>query len=180
MRTIKAGANSTGKKKPYYLADVMQFVVPYMRPLAVAEATKEREKLQRESKALKPVQPKEESNKILVEVEHIKLEKMDEEDSDEWSSQSLEDVKDTRKRPAQDTEEYIPSKIAAQVAQPSPSAIPTNIEHVKSFLNSLVPELNEMNSAQFKNFKRRVLLLIDDIMTEIPSSTRQADSEYIM
>lgn len=39
-----------------------------------------------------------------------------------------------------------------------------SVDAVMSFLNSLAPELREMNLQQFKMFKRRVLSLIDDIL----------------
>lgn len=54
--------------------------------------------------------------------------------------------------------------------EPSPSTkSQTSTDPVMSFLNSLAPELREMNLQQFKMFKRRVLSLIDVILN--PSST---------
>lgn len=45
---------------------------------------------------------------------------------------------------------------------------------VKSFLNSLVPELRVMNLHQFKMFKRRVISLIDDILNPPPTTIESA------
>lgn len=170
---MKAPPTSTGKKKPYYLSEVMQFVVPYMRPIARAEAAKEKQR---------QLVKEHEEYQELKEIEEIKLEVPDDECYDS-SEQNAEDergkeIAATRKRPAQD-EELHHAKVA-KVAYPS-SPMPLDSDHVKSFLNSLLPELTEMNSAQFKNFKRKVLLLIDDIVTEMPAAPRRhTDDEYIM
>ncbi|KAF9417494.1 hypothetical protein HW555_005417 [Spodoptera exigua] len=179
MRTMKAPPpRVTGKKKPYYLADVMQFVVPFMRPIAMAEAAKDKQKKNQ------TLECKEGDNQpIEVEIEHIKVEPVEqEEDSDEWGPSSVEEEREgtphARKQSMQDERPQQINKMAK--LQPS-STVTLDSDHVKSFLNSLLPELHEMSSRQFKHFKRRVLLLIDDIMTEIPASPkRQPDDEYIM
>uniref|UniRef100_A0A6P7GA62 Uncharacterized protein LOC114339577 isoform X1 n=1 Tax=Diabrotica virgifera virgifera TaxID=50390 RepID=A0A6P7GA62_DIAVI len=49
------------------------------------------------------------------------------------------------------------------------SSTETSTDSVMSFLNSLAPELTEMNMHQFKIFKRRALSLVDDILN--PPST---------
>ncbi|KAF9814460.1 hypothetical protein SFRURICE_000187 [Spodoptera frugiperda] len=178
MRTMKAPPpRVTGKKKPYYLADVMQFVVPFMRPIAMAEAAKDKQKKNQ------AVDPKEGDNQpIEVEIEHIKVEQVDqEEDSDEYGQSSVEGDREgtplARKRSLQDDR---PSQ-SSKTAKLQSSSIALDSDHVKSFLNSLLPELHEMSSQQFKHFKRRVLLLIDDITTEIPASPRRhRDDEYIL
>jgi hypothetical protein len=37
------------------------------------------------------------------------------------------------------------------------------------FLMSLLPEIQEMSDSQMKQFKRRVLMLIDDILEDAPT-----------
>lgn len=111
------------------------------------------------------------------------MEQLDDEDSDDWGTVSIEDEREmfSRKRSVQDEEPQPNPKVARRV-QPSSSTVTLESDHVKSFLDSLLPELHEMSSQQFKNFKRRVLLLIDDITTEIPPSPRRrtSDSGYII
>uniref|UniRef100_A0A2A4J6Q7 MADF domain-containing protein n=1 Tax=Heliothis virescens TaxID=7102 RepID=A0A2A4J6Q7_HELVI len=172
MRTMRAPPRgSTGVKKPYYLADVMQFVVPYMRTLGETAAKKQQAKEAQEAQEKRPVQ---------VAIEEIKVEQLDDDDSSDWAEDERE-MSVSRKRSVQDDEPQQSVKVA-RIAQPSSSTVTLDSDHIKSFLNSLLPELNEMNSVQFKNFKRRVLLLIDDITTEIPASPRRRtnESEYIM
>ena len=175
MRTMRAPPTSTGKKKPYYLSEVMQFVLPFMRPIARAEAARQKQRLL--AKQL-------EDNQIPEAIEPIKLELPDDESCNS-SEQDIEEEREIdtpayRKRPAQDEVPHQVAKVP-KIAQPPPSPMPLDSDHVKSFLNSLLPELTEMNSAQFKNFKRRVLLLIDDIVSDIPAAPRRlTDDEYIM
>ncbi|XP_021187114.2 uncharacterized protein LOC110373940 [Helicoverpa armigera] len=181
MRTMKAPPRgSTGKKKPYYLSDVMQFLVPYMRPVPKSEEAKKR---LRQAKAAQEAQERQDKRPVQFAIEQVKVEQLDDEDSDDWGTVSIEDEREmfSRKRSVLDEEPQPSPKVTRRV-HPSSSTVTLESDHVKSFLDSLLPELHEMSSQQFKNFKRRVLLLIDDITTEIPASPsrRTSDSGYII
>lgn len=148
----------------------MQFLVPFLRPFIAKEKEKQQE-IEERKKALE------------VQVKQIKEEILDADSDDPSVASAEEEIEPavTRKRPAQEEQHYQSVKVANMTAQPTPSSIPLDSDHVRSFLNSLVPELNEMNSTQFKHFKRRVLLLIDDIVSEIPATpARHANEEFIM
>jgi hypothetical protein len=53
----------------------------------------------------------------------------------------------------------------------------------KMFLMSLLPEIHEMSDSQMKQFKRRVLVLIDDILGDMPTqhetSASSVSSHYM-
>jgi hypothetical protein len=46
----------------------------------------------------------------------------------------------------------------------------------KMFLMSLLPEIQEMSDSQMKQFKRRVLMLIDDILGDAPTQHETSSS----
>lgn len=154
-----------------------------MRPVAKAEAAKEKQilKVKPREESKTPVQF-ETSSTAQLQLDQIKVEEPDDvlDASSEQSIEEHNEVTAMRKRPVQE-EIFHQSVKVAKITQPASSLVSLDSDHVRSFLNSLIPELNEMNSAQFKNFKRRVLLLIDDIVTEIPGSPRRTtDDDVIM
>ncbi|XP_075982030.1 uncharacterized protein LOC142980493 [Anticarsia gemmatalis] len=170
MRTIKATGAGT-KKKPYYLAEVMQFIVPYLRPTTNTEPFLEAKKQQLENSRKDTKRPS-----LEIELEEIKVENLDDDISIHSNEWTIESTTSTRKRPQEIEEERYPNP-PKRPPHPPPAkpSIGSDHDQVASFINSLMPELREMNSAQFKCFKRRVLVLIDDITTEIPSTSHNDD-----
>lgn len=182
MRTIKATGAGT-KKKPYYLADVMQFIVPFLRPTTMSEADKQKiiniELNRAENSRIQESEP---TPLVEIALEEVKVESIDEDDTatsggPDWG---VEITNSSRKRPPDVEEQYTtvakkrPSSVQAVPVVPFESSDP-----VTSFVNSLMPELREMNSMQFKCFKRRVLVLIDDITSEIPNAPT-LENDYIV
>ncbi|CAB3225574.1 unnamed protein product [Arctia plantaginis] len=182
MRTIKATGAGT-KKKPYYLADVMQFIVPFLRPTTMTEAEKNKI-LNMELNRAENSRTKESESTASVEIalEEIKVESIDEDDTaqsggPDWG---VEITNSSRKRPPDVEEQYttITKKRLSSVQTSAIGPLETS-DPVTSFVNSLMPELKEMNSMQFKCFKRRVLVLIDDITSEIPNAPPH-ENDYIV
>lgn len=133
MRSLKQ--NQTRKKKPYYLADAMKFLLPYLNVPQKAP-------------------PKEQTAQFAnTHSVHIKVEPHIEsyespEDSlmDDFENQNLECDN---------------SSVSSDEDRNVATRVPN--DPVTSFLDSLGPELKEMTFEQFKMFKRRVLALVDDI-----------------
>ncbi|XP_050346560.1 uncharacterized protein LOC126770966 [Nymphalis io] len=164
MRCLKAVSVPGSKRKPYYLFDVMQFLVPHIKqnilidPITVTYESKQSvsETKETENESFK------DSIETMNDIE-IKHE-FDESSSESYVNEFI------KKRRLDDTDMNIINYIerSARAERPLSERIVHNLnDPVVSFLNSLVPELNEMNTSQFKIFKRRALALIDNIKGDI-------------
>ncbi|XP_026486998.2 uncharacterized protein LOC113394042 [Vanessa tameamea] len=163
MRCLKAVSIPGSKRKPYYLFDEMQFLVPHIKQNILTDSTVPYESRQTVSETKETENDSfKDSIETLNDVE-IKHE------FDESSSESYVN-EFTKKRRLDETDMNIINYIERNVRTERP--VSGRIVHhlndpVVSFLNCLVPELNEMNASQFKIFKRRALALIDNIKGEM-------------
>uniref|UniRef100_A0A6P7GIH6 Uncharacterized protein LOC114337366 n=1 Tax=Diabrotica virgifera virgifera TaxID=50390 RepID=A0A6P7GIH6_DIAVI len=172
MRHLKPLPSGSGrkKKKPYYLFDYMQFLTPYVRPIKLPEAgtlpstsTEDTEThatidvsndvpedLAESEQSKEPTSPGMHNSTIIQHSSNSKRKKFSFQETDKCFLNYLKD-KSTK------------------------SSTETSTDSVMSFLNSLAPELREMNMHQFKIFKRRTLSLIDDILNP-PSSSPESET----
>lgn len=171
MRHMKSSRYSgTGRRKRrYYLSDAMQFLLPFIKitppvpPKIVSpEDAKEKEKTFYDAYRFnKEDDQSEDTIPEAWKVPEVKIETDDDQSND--TNQDSEG-NSSKKRSIQEIEyNYL---IDAERLDRSTSCFPDTNDPIRSFLVSLVPELNEMNASQFKSFKRRVLALIDDITDE--------------
>ncbi|CAH2106753.1 unnamed protein product [Euphydryas editha] len=162
MRCLKAVTVPGSKRKPYYLFDVMQFLVPHMKQNISTDSVPSTLKSKNSISESKETDSFKDTNDTVNEDVEIKNE------FDESSSESY--VNEYKKRRLDETDMNIINYLERNARSQRPvneTMIHQMNDPVVSFLNSLVPELNEMNFTQFKIFKRRALTLIDNIKGDV-------------
>nr|XP_034194546.1 uncharacterized protein LOC117610825 [Osmia lignaria] len=122
VRSLKQppSESSAKQKKQYYLHDVMQFVLPYVKPVAHTVTT---------GNLPNPSH----DNKLMDEINEIKP-------CDNEVDKAFVNYLQEKKKP-------------------------NNEDHRKMFLVSLLPEVNKLSDEQMREFKIKVVMLLDEILT---------------
>lgn len=155
MKTPKSGAGAH-PKKAYYLLDVMQFTIPYLKSLGAPSGSL-------------PNPPQQEDE--LVEVDYESNIPLTQQPMSS-SSQTTPDITPTQvrssggkqsKRAIQDDVDrafidYLRNKTNRSPKEPK-------TEGMKMFLLSLLPDLSKMSEEQTRLFKRKTLGIIHDILS---------------
>lgn len=150
VRSLKlaASGSSTRQKKPYYLHDVMQFVLPFVKPASNTRIS---------GSQLSP--PTVET--IIEETKH------DDADTDDDTRAFLSAQKDDplagrqnkRVKPcASDVDQ-----LCANCSQQNASN-PHADDYRKSFLISLLPDVHRLSDDEMREFKMKVLMVLDEIL----------------
>jgi hypothetical protein len=165
VRKLKpAQSGSSAKsKKPYYLNEIMQFLLPFVKPSAPNT----------DSQGSLPSPPPD-TDKSGSE---------DDADCDKVDTlpkmqASVQETEPAPKKSQGKKKKYELSKVdqsfiefCEQQKRNKYDNDPRNM-----FLMSLLPEIHEMSDSQMKQFKRRVLLLIDDILGDMPTQHETSTS----
>lgn len=211
VRHIKPPPSGThGKaKKPYYLAEAMQFTLPYIKALGapfpgnlpdipeqaqnIPEPAEEDEESQSEAPTVQPSspppppppaqQPITSSQREEAHLPQVML-------TDTADSRSKKIARKSQKRTLTDVDnsfmEYLNAKKKKVATTSNESS-----QAKKMFLLGLLPELEPMTDTQMRLFRRKVLQLIDEIVSLPPetptysfsttSSTRSSGSaDYVV
>lgn len=182
VRRLKPEVNSLTKrlKKPYYLNEMLHFLLPYVKPYSIEMSGQEN------MSSSDQITIKNE-NDFEIDTDNLNEEPtLDSIQETEWASVE-EDIASSEILSNQVNEEIeaAPEKSRNNVnkgkkrkkeisdidklSTQSSGYGPYKLDEDNSrrmFLLSLLPELNEMNDRQMKLFKRRVLALIDDVLAE--------------
>ncbi len=177
-RKLKPRAcGSVPRKKCYYLADAMQFAIPFMK---VGRSTITGNSSEIPSTSEGPT-------------EYFLSEDEDSESIPTANQQLHESIEPSlpptppplpppstpppqgKKRSTDETDQAFAEYSAAKAARlkKTPSDREEKKEAIQNFLNSLIPDLMELNPAQLREFKRKALLLIDEVSSPTPQSTSQ-------
>lgn len=182
MRHLKPLPSGSGRKrkKPYYLLDYMHFLTPYVKPTNPPEAgnlpSTSLENTSEMSNDLPDDVPAESGQPT----ERCDIEPAPSSTQDNIQDNPTQQSSNPKRKnySLHETDKHFINYLKKKSDKFTVSQ--TSADSVMSFLNSLAPELREMNLQQFKIFKRRVLGLIDDILN--PSSTTPesaATSQFI-
>ncbi|XP_047516291.1 uncharacterized protein LOC125056957 [Pieris napi] len=171
MRHLKPLRSGSGikKKKPYYLLDYMHFLAPYVKPVIPHEAGNLPSTSSRENTTTDV------SNDVPTEFEQYTERSNVNEPSaptTHYDSAHHSSNPKRKKSSLHETDKHFINYLKQKSTRINESQ--TSTDSVMSFLNSLAPELREMNLQQFKLFKRRVLNLIDDILNPTPPTPESA------
>ncbi|KAL3273910.1 hypothetical protein HHI36_015337 [Cryptolaemus montrouzieri] len=165
VRNLKPSPSGTSKKKKYYLTDVMQFAIPYIKLSGTT------------------------SNRLpnITKTEEIEIDDPQQTDQNEIQSDSsftenlsctlssipvtsVQSVSSKRnevhERKLNEIDERIDEYLKDRMKKVDDSTSNAN----KMFLLSLLPDLNTMTPTQIRTFKRKVVCLIDDILTQSTST----------
>ncbi|XP_053607512.1 uncharacterized protein LOC128673588 [Plodia interpunctella] len=171
MRHMKISRNGSGhkKKKPYYLLDVMQFLTPHLKQTTPNKGVNF---------------PSTSSNEGINNIDDIiHAQELSNIHEDESASENTEEYNEPRspktKRNRLTIQEADKQYITTTNRPSTLNEYRILNDPVISFLNSLEPELKEMNLQQLKIFKRKVLALIDDIMGPCGNTPTATDNNII-
>lgn len=181
VRKLKPAPSGSKAKKKYYLEDSMQFLIPYIKGHNTEEP----------SGNLDINIEKETSNQSEEEArnaEGIFMEEVVDNIQPHTSGRSSTSppMSWRRKLKSKSSDSVGTENIIAEYFLNRNKKITENEEDfIKSFLNSLVPDLRQMSTEQLRRFKRKVLEFIDDILGEnidmgSSSSVSFADSNSIL
>lgn len=144
---MKPGPNGPGlRKRKYYLTDVMQFVLPYIKSISTAQSSNmpESDSLQ-DTKEEYMTETSDAANSLFAQYD--------------VDSSTSSQARGNQSKRSIDEEDYCEESIMR----------PKSDDDLrKMFLLSLLDEVNQMTDDQMKKFKRKVLALIDEIM--VPTS----------
>lgn len=132
----------------------MQFVLPYVRPVVHTDAT---------GNLPNPPQDNEQMDQINERLNEIQSEEEIYESTSESTSQS---VSQTFKKPKRKIKPCNNEVDRAFVDYLQEKKKPNDEDHRKMFLASLLPEVNKLTDEQMRKFKLKVLMLLDEIMTQ--------------
>lgn len=166
MRHLKLGPSGGKRKKPYYLNDMLQFVIPYLKP-ATADIS-----------GNIPSPPSRENQSTEIEDAEIGNDDTDVDIGDKSPpTQSVE--QEPKRKMSVGSEGLSKKKSKKELSEVDKTFIEfcnrrSNKEKEddpkKAFLISLLPDLRSMNDQEMRQFKRRVLALIDEIIDNRPAS----------
>lgn len=186
MKPAPSGSGSK-MKKPYYLAEAMQFTVPYIKALSTATGNlpnvpQEEEDEQfsdnntEESVALQqsvPLSPYQLLPPSTPPVPMPVMPQQDENSQTERQSQSMSASRPKSKRGFRNDVvdrhfvEYLQAKKARIAGTPGYNTSQNQRrEALKMFLLSMLPDLEFMTDDQVRQFKRKSLKTIDDILSQ--------------
>ncbi|XP_069683423.1 uncharacterized protein [Periplaneta americana] len=151
VRKMKPSPNGSGstRKRPYYLAQAMQFAVPYIKSLATTAPRN------------LPGASLRKQHEVFDDIEII---------IDNTCHRVTASLPPIPPPPRPPKPPAVPANSAKLAAIPGQNCRQTERnEATKMFLLSLLPELEEMTDQQLKVFKRRTLLMIDDITGQTSS-----------
>lgn len=170
MRHLKPLPSGSGrkKKKPYYLLDHMHFLTPYVKPMNPPEAGNLASTSLGNTSDVSNDLPDDVPTEPEQPTERCDIEPSPSSTQDNIDNPTQHSSNPKRKKYSlHDTDKHFINYLKHKSNNLTNSQ--TSTDSVMSFLNSLAPELREMNLQQFKMFKRSVLSLIDVILN--PSST---------
>ncbi|XP_023222828.1 uncharacterized protein LOC111624252 [Centruroides sculpturatus] len=163
VRKLRPSCTGTGRMtKPYYLSEIMQFIVPYVKLTSNADHPKN---------IPSPPKSEEQTDDEITNNEDVTEDDIEQDSS---SSKDLEIVQENAREPSIQMENR-GIKRKSHISDYDKSFIEfvqsrkcnkTDVNPRKMFLLSLLPEINEMTEAQMKKFKRKVLELIDEISSD--------------
>ncbi|VEN60980.1 unnamed protein product [Callosobruchus maculatus] len=178
LRSLKSGPKGSRPKKPYYLKEYLNFILPYLKPYITAEKASNYRQLTKientaldselsmHSEDLQNIDDLIENDDAVVEPLRIPRLSDGEESADIFTTSSNE-----RKRKRACTSEveqsiikYLDSK-TRKIENSSNKEVEKS-EHcdaMRYFLLSLLPDVTSMNIEQQRFFKVKVLMLIDEI-----------------
>ncbi|XP_012148670.1 uncharacterized protein LOC105663580 isoform X2 [Megachile rotundata] len=145
VRSLKlaASGSSTRQKKPYYLHDVMQFVLPFVKPASHTRIS---------GNQLSP--PTVET--IIEETKH-------DEDTDEDATKVFLSAQKDDPLAGRQNKRVKPcdvDQMCANCSQQNPLAD----DYRKSFLISLLPDVHRLTDDEMREFKMKVLMVLDEIL----------------
>ncbi|GBP33032.1 hypothetical protein EVAR_82872_1 [Eumeta japonica] len=149
LRSIKCAANETKLTKPYYLHEHLEFVLPFLKPKLISILESQDENSQVDLTSQLDVKPESSMSSV---------EESDEENTPQkFTDTPIDNVAEAgRKRKAiSGYVDYIEAK--ANTVRDD--------DATRHFVLGLLPELNAMNDIQRREFKIKVILLIDEILS---------------
>ncbi|XP_045536493.1 uncharacterized protein LOC106710469 [Papilio machaon] len=162
------------KKKKYYLTDAMQFVKPYIKiagtPSSLPDPDEQGDEYNEPQDPLSPASSPSRSSTPLSDSTRRS--------SSDFSNQNYR----RKKKKISETDELLNEFMKSKNTKKDDDEKPTINNANKMFLLSLLPDLNCMTPTQVRIFKRQVIDLMDNILTEPPNSstlTLTLKSEHI-
>lgn len=165
VRSLKPSpsGSSSSQKKKYYLNDLMGFVLPYVKPVQHVQQT---------------------GNIILSDLdEHHSevLEGMENTQDSDVAVNITNCTEDTsfgkekkKKRKCSDEHDDVDKAVLAYIQEKKGREAQDNCR--KMFLLSLLPDLNNLSDRQFRQFKIRSLLMVQELLNEGPAPSTKDPS----
>nr|CAI5869540.1 unnamed protein product [Callosobruchus analis] len=180
LKSPRSGSGAT--RKTYYLEDVMQFVLSFMKAkiqsgnLPHVEETTETDLLDDDNNS--EDRPNESSPSLSTDpnpsVDKIAPAKKLVVSALERKKATETPNKSSKKRPAATINEADQSFTEYVNWKKSKITVPGNSDPKLDFLKSLLPDLNKMNDYQLRQFKKRTLDTIDSILCDASQTTQSS------
>ncbi|XP_018567865.1 uncharacterized protein LOC108908324, partial [Anoplophora glabripennis] len=174
LRSLKPPLCGSKTKKPYYLKEYLQFILPFVKPLSNVESSGDIPEFEfantdsTDSVDVTNASLSEDADTVDIKIESTTL-TLPEEERSTRSRPPPQTMSHRRKRSTPDDEEtfldYLKNKSKRYHTEETTNQICKN-ESIRYFLLSLLPEFETMTDDQIRMFKIKVMMLISDMKSK--------------
>lgn len=177
LRSMKIPPSGSKPKKPYYLKDVLEFILPYVKPLNESQKPGN----------IPPAEEGDNSSQAGVQeeqatsdsIEEIPTETRDDSALEGSSTSSIIQSHGTRRRRKNNVDDnmnvFLKRKIEKQDVAKNYTKNQSMMNH---FFLSILPEFDDMSIQQMRSFKIKVLELLENIKDETQSMPSTSASSH--